>query len=79
MLYPLLPGRHRDIIDHRGKILADHPDVSVARDREGTIIKKGNEMVEDAKNAEIKAFGEKVIKDQSAQIAQMKEMLARLS
>ena len=37
------------------------------------------QMIEDAKNAEIKAFGEKVIKDQSAQIAQMKEMLARLS
>lgn len=37
------------------------------------------QMIEDAQNAEIKAFGEKVIKDQSAQIAQMKAMLTRIS
>lgn len=37
------------------------------------------QMIEDAKNAEIKAFGNKVIADQSAQIAQMKEMLKRIS
>ena len=36
-------------------------------------------MIRDASNAEIKAFGEKVIKDQSAQIEQMKIMLQRLS
>jgi uncharacterized protein (DUF305 family) len=36
-------------------------------------------MIRDASNAEIKAFGEKVIKDQSAQIEQMKVMLKRLS
>jgi uncharacterized protein (DUF305 family) len=36
-------------------------------------------MIRDASNPDIKAFGEKVIKDQSAQIAQMKEMLKRLS
>jgi uncharacterized protein (DUF305 family) len=36
------------------------------------------QMIEDAQNAEIKAFGAKVIKDQSEQIAQMKKMLARL-
>lgn len=36
------------------------------------------QMIEDAKNAEIKAFGNKVIADQSAQIAQMKEMLTRI-
>jgi uncharacterized protein (DUF305 family) len=37
------------------------------------------QMIEDAQNADIKAFGEKVIKDQSAQIAQMKAMLTRIS
>lgn len=36
------------------------------------------QMIEDAQNPEIKTFGSKVIADQSAQIAQMKEMLARL-
>jgi uncharacterized protein (DUF305 family) len=36
------------------------------------------QMIEDAQNADIKAFGVKVIADQSAQIAQMKEMLNRL-
>jgi uncharacterized protein (DUF305 family) len=36
------------------------------------------QMIEDAQNADIKAFGTKVIKDQSDQIAQMKKMLARL-
>ena len=37
------------------------------------------QMIEDAQNADIKAFGTKVIKDQSEQIAQMKKMLARIS
>jgi uncharacterized protein (DUF305 family) len=37
------------------------------------------QMIEDAQNADIKAFGIKVIKDQSEQIDQMKKMLARLS
>ena len=36
------------------------------------------QMIEDAQNADIKAFGVKVIADQSAQIAQMKEMLNRI-
>lgn len=36
------------------------------------------QMIEDAQNAELKAFGEKVIADQSAQIEQMKEMLQRI-
>lgn len=36
------------------------------------------QMIEDADNMEIKAFGAKVITDQSAQIEQMKEMLAAL-
>jgi len=36
-------------------------------------------MIRDASNPDIKAFGEKVIADQSAQIEQMKEMLKRLS
>lgn len=36
------------------------------------------QMIEDAQNAEIKTFGEKVIADQSAQIDQMKRMLERL-
>jgi uncharacterized protein (DUF305 family) len=36
-------------------------------------------MIRDASNPDIKAFGEKVIADQSAQIAQMKEMLRRLA
>jgi uncharacterized protein (DUF305 family) len=36
------------------------------------------QMIEDASNMEIKAFGAKVITDQSAQIAQMKKMLAAL-
>ena len=36
------------------------------------------QMIEDAQNEDIKAFGTKVIKDQSEQIAQMKKMLARL-
>lgn len=35
-----------------------------------------SEMIRDASNLEIKAFGEKIVKDQSAQIAQMKKMLA---
>ena len=35
-----------------------------------------SEMIKDADNPEIKAFGEKIVKDQSAQIAQMKKMLA---
>ena len=37
------------------------------------------QMIEDAENSDIKAFGTKVIKDQSEQIAQMKKMLARLT
>jgi uncharacterized protein (DUF305 family) len=37
------------------------------------------QMIEDAQNSEIKAFGEKVIADQSAQIEQMKLMLQRIS
>ncbi len=37
------------------------------------------QMIEDARNAEIKAFGTKVIKDQSKQIDQMKKMLARIA
>ena len=37
------------------------------------------QMIEDAQNPDIKAFGTKVIKDQSEQIDQMKKMLARLS
>ena len=36
------------------------------------------QMIEDARNMEIKAFGAKVITDQSAQIAQMKKMLESL-
>ncbi len=36
------------------------------------------QMIEDTQNVDIKAFGAKVIKDQSEQIAQMKKMLARL-
>lgn len=36
------------------------------------------QMIEDAQNSDIKAFGVKVIADQSAQIAQMKEMLKRI-
>lgn len=36
------------------------------------------QMIEDADNMEIKAFGAKVITDQSAQIEQMKKMLAAL-
>jgi uncharacterized protein (DUF305 family) len=35
-----------------------------------------SEMIKDADNPEIKAFGEKIVKDQSAQITQMKKMLA---
>lgn len=34
------------------------------------------QMIEDASNPEIKAFGEAIVKDQSAQIVQMKKMLA---
>jgi uncharacterized protein (DUF305 family) len=36
-------------------------------------------MIRDASNPEIKAFGEKVIADQAAQIEQMREMIKRLS
>jgi uncharacterized protein (DUF305 family) len=36
-------------------------------------------MIEDANNADIKAFGEKVVADQSAQIEQMKKMLTRIN
>ena len=35
-------------------------------------------MIEDAQNADIKAFGETVVADQTAQIDQMKAMLARI-
>jgi len=35
-------------------------------------------MIADASNPDIKAFGENVVKDQSAQIEQMKAMLKRL-
>jgi len=35
-------------------------------------------MIEDAENAEIKAFGEKIVKNQSAEIAQMNAMLKRI-
>ena len=35
-------------------------------------------MIKNASNQEIKAFGEKVVKDQSAQISQMEAMLKRL-
>jgi uncharacterized protein (DUF305 family) len=35
-----------------------------------------SEMIKDASNPDIKSFGEKIVKDQSAQIAQMKKMLA---
>lgn len=36
-------------------------------------------MIRDASNKEIKAFGESVVKDQSAQITQMRAMLKRLA
>ena len=36
-------------------------------------------MIRDASNPDIKTFGENVVKDQSAQITQMKAMLKRLS
>jgi len=36
------------------------------------------QMIEDASNSEIKAFGENVVKDQSAQIVQMQAMLKRI-
>jgi uncharacterized protein (DUF305 family) len=36
------------------------------------------QMIEDANNPEVKYFGEKVVKDQSAQIAQMNAMLKRI-
>jgi uncharacterized protein (DUF305 family) len=36
-------------------------------------------MIRDASNPDIKAFGERVVKDQTAQIEQMKAMIARLS
>ena len=36
-------------------------------------------MIRDASNPDIKAFGEKVIADQSAQIEQMRKMIKRLS
>lgn len=36
-------------------------------------------MIQDADKAEIKLFGENIVKDQSAQIEQMKAMLKRLS
>ena len=37
------------------------------------------EMISNAKNPEIKTFGENVVKDQAAQIVQMKEMLKRIA
>jgi uncharacterized protein (DUF305 family) len=36
------------------------------------------QMIQDASNSEVKAFGENVVKDQSAQIVQMKAMLKRI-
>lgn len=38
-----------------------------------------SQMIEDAKNSEIKRFGENIVSAQSAQIEQMKAMIARLS
>jgi uncharacterized protein (DUF305 family) len=36
------------------------------------------QMIEDASNSEVKAFGENVVKEQSAQIVQMQAMLKRI-
>jgi uncharacterized protein (DUF305 family) len=36
-------------------------------------------MIKDARNSEIRIFGENIVRDQSAQIEQMKAMIARLS
>jgi len=38
-----------------------------------------SQMITDAKNSEIRRFGENIVRDQSAQIEQMKAMLARLT
>ena len=38
-----------------------------------------SQMIKDAKNSEIKRFGENIVRDQTAQIEQMKAMIARLS
>ena len=38
-----------------------------------------SQMIEDAKNSEIKRFGEDIVRGQTAQIEQMKAMIARLS
>jgi uncharacterized protein (DUF305 family) len=38
-----------------------------------------SQMIRDAKNSEIKRFGEDIVRDQTAQIKQMKAMIARLS
>lgn len=38
-----------------------------------------SQMIEDANNSEIKRFGENIVRDQTAQIEQMKAMISRLS
>ena len=38
-----------------------------------------SQMIEDAKNSQIKRFGEDIVRGQTAQIEQMKAMITRLS
>lgn len=60
-------GKNFDLLWLKG--MADHHDGAIHM----------SQMIEDAENSEIKRFGENIVSVQSAQIEQMKAMIARLS
>jgi uncharacterized protein (DUF305 family) len=60
-------GKNFDLLWLKG--MTDHHDGAIHM----------SQMIEDAKNSEIKRFGEDIVRDQTAQIEQMKAMIARLS
>lgn len=60
-------GKNFDLLWLKG--MTDHHDGAIHM----------SQMIEDAENSEIKRFGENIVSVQSAQIEQMKAMIARLS
>lgn len=60
-------GKNFDLLWLKG--MTDHHDGAIHM----------SQMIEDAKNSEIKRFGEDIFRGQTAQIEQMKAMIARLS
>ena len=60
-------GKNFDLLWLKG--MTDHHDGAIHMSR----------MIRDAEKSEIKRFGENIVRDQSAQIEQMKAMIVRLS